>query len=156
MIAATTWPTKKQYCNQAFRKLRASHLQDSAASLLLNTCSSTDNGISTASLWALLPAWSVAILSAVHSRVSLLCADANINGHTEDLINTLHLLGRALHVARVHLLCHGTSLLLSDWSKTLRAEQVDTATLVAQIGFQSNKNQRRVWAEVKNLWVPLR
>lgn len=50
---------------------------------------------------------------------------------------------------------HGFSLLLGDGSQTLCLEKLNASPFGPEIRLQSNENNRRRWAEVKHLGVPL-
>lgn len=60
-------------------------------------------------------------------------ADGQGDGTIKNVFNTNHFLAATLHVGSTHLLSNGTALLFSDGSKTLRFEELDARSLVAQI-----------------------
>ena len=79
------------------------------------------------------------------------CVDSCI----EDVVYTLHLFRGALHVHRAHLLCNGATLLLCNGCQALCLQQLDTASLVAKIGFEAAEDDWGCWAKMKNFGVPL-
>lgn len=50
---------------------------------------------------------------------------------------------------------HGFSLLLGDGSQALGLEKLDASPFRPEIGLQSDEDNRRGWAKVKHLGVPL-
>lgn len=81
--------------------------------------------------------------------------DNGVNGGGEDLVDSDPFLTTALHISGIHLLCYGLALFLSDRSQSLSFEKVDTGALGAEVGLQANKEEGCVWAEMKDLRVPL-
>jgi hypothetical protein len=86
----------------------------------------------------------------------LFCLDCHTDGSIEDLFHAFHFLRRALHVAGAHSRSDGLALLCSDGSETLSAEEVDAVLLVAQVGFETEKDKWSVGKEVEDFRVPLR
>lgn len=87
--------------------------------------------------------------------VSAVVGDDCENGAVKDLVHAEHLLAAALHVFGVHLLRDGAALVGGDGGEALRLEHVDAGSLVAEVGLQTNKDERRVRAEVEDFGVPL-
>lgn len=87
--------------------------------------------------------------------VSAVVGDNGEDGALKDLVDAEHLLAAALHVLGVHLLGDGAPLLRGDGRQALRLEHVDARSLVTQVRFEADEDERRVWAKVENFGVPL-
>lgn len=81
--------------------------------------------------------------------------DHNFDGLHKDVVDAVHLLAAALHILCAHLPRHRHALLLRDGREPLRFEKVDACSLGAEVGLQANEDERRVWAKVQDLGVPL-
>lgn len=88
--------------------------------------------------------------------VPAVVGDNGEDGALKDLVDAEHLLAAALHVLGVHLLRDGQPLLRRDGREPLRLEHVDACPLVAEVGLETDEDEGRVGAEVKDFGVPLR
>lgn len=81
------------------------------------------------------------------------------NGHcdclVEDILDTVHLFATAFHVHCAHLICHSLSLFGCYWRQPLCAKKLNAVSLVAKVGFESEKDDGSSRAEMENFGIPL-
>ena len=87
--------------------------------------------------------------------IPAIVGDHCVDGSLEDLVDTGHLFTAAFHVLRAHLFCNCLPLHVGHWCETLCLEHLDACLLVAEIGLETNKDKRRIRAEMEDLRVPL-
>ena len=84
-----------------------------------------------------------------------------ISGHhgfdsmLKDLINAIIFFAAALHVLGLHMLRDRQPLLRGDWLQALGLQEVNAGALGAEVRLEANEEDGAVWAEVRNLRVPL-
>lgn len=89
--------------------------------------------------------------------VPVLLFDGHYSVHCqlEDRVHAAHLFAAALYVRCVHPTRHGLALLWRYRRQTLRFQKLNACSLVAQVGFQPNEDDRSRRAEMQYLRIPL-
>lgn len=82
-------------------------------------------------------------------------ANSCVDCHIKDLVDTTHLFAAAFDIGSAHLLRYTLALLWRYGCQTLSFEEINAGALVAEIGFEADKDQRSCWAKVKDFWIPL-
>lgn len=78
-----------------------------------------------------------------------------VNRQGKHVLNSAHLLAAAFNVGGVHLAGDGLALLWCDRCQALRAQEVDTSTLVPQVRLKTNEDKGGRGAKVKYFGIPL-